>query len=439
MKKEFLNLRKVGELLAKRNAGEDDPNYQLAKDLDEDISKALDGLSERTKEEVRKAIEEKMGVALKEAADKATEDAKKVADEVEKAAEEARKMLDGAKRAAQALNSRTGVALMAALREKMPQIREALKTSRHEPVEMKLSLRAPAMLTSANFALQVGTDGLIPWGMEIDDTFYELRYPENFILDVIGAVRVSKVRDLTTRAVLTEEGMAAITEEGGLKPLVSWTFGSATMNKKKTTAHVELTDEVADEGELYGLIRHLLEGKLIRDWQSDIMDWFEDNASTYLGNNPLSDSMVLPTNAAAINAAALQLQALGYEPNTLYVNPGDMAVDRFLQNESGSFIYPLDLTGDLVKFAKVRQSFAVPAGKFLIADTSVIDCKYDGVTIKVGWINDQLIHNEQTMVAEVFWRLGFRNGEKNGALWGDFATIKADLKKTAATPAQPAA
>ena len=358
---------------------------------------------------------------------------------MEKAADEARQMLEGAKRAAQALNSRQGKALMQALREQMPQIREALRNSKGEPVTMKLALRAPAMLTSANFALQVGTDGTLPWGREFDDTFYELRYPENFILDVIGAVRVSKVRDLTMRGVLTEEGMAAVTEEGGLKPLVSWTFGSTTMMKKKTAAHVEMTDEVADEGELYGLIRHLLEGKLIRDWQADIMDWFEDNASTYLGNNPLSDSMTLPTNAAAINAAALQLQALGYEPNTLYVNPGDMAVDRFLQNESGSFIYPLDMTDGLVKFAKVRQSFAVPAGKFLLADTSVIDCKYDGVTIKVGWINDQLIHNEQTMVAEVYWRLGFRNGEKNGALWGDFATIKADLKKAATPAPTPAA
>lgn len=437
MEKKFMNLRKVGELLAKRNAGEDDPNYQLAKDLDEDISKALDGLAEKTKEEIRKAIEDKMGVALKEAADKVAEDAKKASEEVEKAAEEARKMLDGAKRAAQALNSRGGKALMIAIREKMPQIREALQASGNKLAELKISLRAPAMLTSGDFALKVGSDGSIPFGMEFDDTFYELRYPENFILEIIGAVRVEKVRDLTTRGVLTEEGMAAVTAEGGLKPLVSWTFGSNTMLKQKTTAHVELTDEVVDEGELYGLIRYLLESKLIRDWQSDIMDWFEDNASTYLGSNPLSDSMVKPTNAAAINAAALQLQSLGYEPNTLYVNPGDMAVDRFLQNDSGSFIYPIDLTGDLVKFAKVRQSFAVPAGKFLLADTSVIDCKYEGVTIKVGWINDQLIHNEQTIVAEVFWRLGFRNGEKNGALWGDFATIKADLQKAAAPAPAP--
>lgn len=438
MKKEFLNLRKVGELLATRGAGEDDPNYQLAKDLDEDITKALDGLTEKTKEEIRKAIEEKMGVALKEAADKVAEDGKKAAEEVEKAAEEARKMLEAAKRAARQLNGRAGKALFSEIREKMPQIREACQGNGAKPVEIRLAMRAPAMMTLADFAQKVGTDGTIPYGMEYDDTFYELRHPEDFILDIIGATQVGKVNNKTYRGVLTEEGMAAVTVEGGLKPLVSWTFGDTTVLRKKTTAHVELTDEVADEGELYNLIRHLLETKLIRDWKADVTDWFEDNASTYLGSNPLSDTMTVPTNAAAINAAALQLQSLGYEPDTLYVNPGDMAVDRFLQNDSGSFIYPLDLTGDLVKFAKVRESFAVPAGKFLIADSSMIDAVYTGVILKIGWINDQLIHNEQTIVAEVYWRIGFRNGEKQCAIWGDFATIKADLKKAATpTPSDP--
>ena len=75
MKHEFKNLRTVAALLAKRAAGEDDPSYQLAVDLDKDISEALRGLTEKTAETSRGIIEDKMGVVLKEAADKAAEDA----------------------------------------------------------------------------------------------------------------------------------------------------------------------------------------------------------------------------------------------------------------------------------------------------------------------------------------------------------------------------
>ncbi|MCM1555803.1 MAG: hypothetical protein NC048_09985 [Bacteroides sp.] len=443
MNYKFRHLRTLGAMLEQRAAGEDDPNYKLAKEIDEAIAEAVDGLTDRAKDEITKVIEEKMGVALKEAAEKAGEkageEAEKAADDVKKAADEARAMLETAKRVASRMNTRACNVLRSEIHKNFEQIRSALRNSGTKPVEMDFSLRAPAMMTLADFATQAGQDGVLPYGMEFDDTVYEIRHPEDFILDVIGATQVAFVRDITYRGVATEEGMAEVVAEGGLKPMVSWTFKNNTASKQKTAAYVTLTDEVADEGELYNLVKYLLENKLLRDWKADVMGFFEDNSGTYLGSNALSGSMVKPTNAAAINAAALQLQNLGYEPDTLYVNPGDMAVDRFMQNDSGNFIYPLDLKGELVKFAKIRESYAVPAGKFFIADSSMISAVYTAVKLKAGWINDQLIHNTSTLVAELYWRVNYRNNEKNAGLWGDFATIKADLLTKEAAAANPAA
>lgn len=428
MKKKFRVLRDLGKKIEAREINDEDA-VKLAEELDESLAGALDEHTGALRDEIKTIIEEKINAALSGSA-AATEEAKKEVDEV---AEEVRKALADIK----ARDSRRGEIrrqLRAMLDKNFDQIREAFHGGK--AVELKFGLRDAAMMTTANFAYTLGTgDGaatLAP-GTVISDEIHELKYPENFIIDAIGGRQVRFVSNLVDRGIDTEEGAATVVPEGGLKPLISFTTKTNTYTKRKIAGHIEYTDELREaEGErLYNLILDLLERKVLRDYQKLTMDWLEANASTYLGNNPLSDSMVVPTNNAAFEAAALQLQALGYSPDVLYLNPADEAADKYMQNAGGSFIN--NDRPDLLPL-RVYRSYAVPRGKFFLLDSAYIREEHTDVVLKFGRINDQLIKNEETCVAELYQLLYFVNGESTSAIYGDLATIKADLLKQA-TPA----
>lgn len=427
----FRLLRSLGEKIAKREIN-DEGAVQLAEALDAALAEAIDAKSDELKEDARKAVEEKIDAALKGNLE-ATEAAKK---EVEDIAEEARKALAEIEKR-NSVRHEVRRQLRSMLDANKDQIREAYHGG--QPFELKFAMRDAALMTTANFAFTLGTGAgaakLAP-GTVISDEIHEIRYPENFIIDAIGGRQVSLVRNLVERGVATEEGAAVVVPEGGLKPMISWTTKTVTYLKRKIAGHIEYTDELKEaEGErLYNLILDLLERKVLRDYQKLTMDWLEANASVYLGQNALSDSMVIPTNNAAYEAAALQLQALGYAPDVLYINPADEAADKYMQTESGSFI---NVNRPDMLPLKVYRSYAVPKGKFFVLDSAYIREEHTDVTLKFGRINDQLIKNEETCVAELYQLLHFVNGENVSAIYGDLATIKADLQKIAEEPAEP--
>lgn len=432
MKYKFRLLRSLGVKIEQREIN-DEAAVQLAEALDAALAEALDEKTGELKTGMAEIIKEKIDEALKGNTE-ANEAAKA---EIDKVSEEVRKALA----TIEARESRRGE-MRRQLRALVETNAEQIRAAYHggQPFQLNFALRDAALMTMANFALTLGTGAsaatLAP-GTVISDEIHELRYPENFIIDAIGGRQVRFVNNLVEQGVNTEEGAAQVVPEGGLKPLISWTTKTNTYLRRKIAGHIEYTDELkeADGERFYNLILDLLERKVLRDYQKLTMDWLEANASTYLGNNALSDSMVVPTNNAAYEAAALQLEALGYAPDILYINPADEAADKYMQTTSGSFI---NTNRPEMLPMKVYRSYAVPRGKFFVLDSAYIREEHTDVVLKFGRINDQLIKNEETCVAELYQLLHFVNGENVSAIYGDLATIKADLQKTAAQPEEPA-
>ena len=132
-------------------------------------------------------------------------------------------------------------------------------------------VRQSAMMTTAN--VMTGTQLPAMENYFVDEEIAMLRYPENFIIDIISSMQVSVVpANVVEKEQDTMEGNAALTAEGVLKPLVSFTFKNVTYSRKKYAGHIEYTEELElDFSRLFQKIISLFEDEVLRSWQNGVL------------------------------------------------------------------------------------------------------------------------------------------------------------------------
>lgn len=224
---------------------------------------------------------------------------------------------------------------------------------------------------------------------------------------------------------LAKEGDFAVTAEGAVKPMVQYRFERKSADYVKAAGYTQITDEFErDFPGLYTTIRRLL----VSDCRLKIADLILTNlvsatpTFSYTGLNAKIDNA---DNFAAIKAAVVGAKTLYFTPNVLFLNPADAAIMSLTKSTTGDLIvYPFD-----EMFDAVIEDPRITAGTFLLGDLSNYNVDFYGdIIVKIGYINDDLIRNQFTVVVEQFFFQYISTNKLGGLVKGTFATIKTALE-----------
>ena len=264
----------------------------------------------------------------------------------------------------------------------------------------------------------------------LEDEICLIKYPKNYILEILTNTQVSRVPGfITKRKQKSKDGAAAVVAEGALKPLVSYVFEDVQYKPFKVAAHMEMTDELEFNYEqLYLAIIALFERDVLIDWQKELLAKFILTATPYVAT-PLDDTITNPNVYDAVGALILQLQALEATPDTIWMNPADLWKINLTKDSEGQYVIP-PFSVDGMNFAGLRlmTSIAINAGKLLIGDSSAWREQHSDYRLRIGYINDQLIKNKQTIVGEVESLL-YPIDCNPSWIYADITTVQAALLK----------
>lgn len=259
---------------------------------------------------------------------------------------------------------------------------------------------------------------------------YILQRVKPSVLDFVSS-NTTNSRHITFRNEVVAEGDFAVTAEGVAKPLRQYKFAKASSDAVKIAAHTIITDEFEmDHPRLWALIQQLMTEDCDIAIGNKIMTDMITNASPY-SLNALDDLVDSADNYAAIGAVVCQLQLLGWTPNVLALNPADAWQMKLTKDTTGQYIMPpFTWNGNTYEFGAVYVDPTVTAGNFFLGDATQYKVEFVGdIIVRMGYINDQLITNEMTLVVERYLHNYIPSARRAGFVYANFATVIADIEK----------
>lgn len=319
------------------------------------------------------------------------------------------------------------------IEEQGQEIRQAIKTG--QAFEVTFSAKRAAAIFTASTAVSNDTGVLLPLNenYEFENGIAKLRYPENFILNVISNTQVAKVpQQIIRNEQATAEGAVAVVSEGGTKPLTSDTFIRTTTLRKKYAGRIEWTEEFEmDNDMLFNEIVLMFEEKVIRAWQNGLISTIITNGVPYT-TSVMDDTLVIPDNGLAVIAAASVINGMNFNADTVLMHPSDIVTTMFTQDAEGnSRLLPYMQNGK-INGMTVFANNNIPLGKAIIMDSSVYRELHGGFILRFGTYSDQFIKNEKSAIGEIFSILRIAKNDLPGVMYIDLATVKASLLKPVA-------
>jgi len=339
----------------------------------------------------------------------------------------AQKVDDMEAKAKRGLTNNEKFKLRSMLEEKKDDIKRAMKGSGNWNIEFKAKRAASAIHSTSTILTGATAHDTMNIFEDMDIAVF--RYPENFIIDVIGGKQVSKVPAVWRwkEEITAGEGVPTKVTEGSTKPLIDKKFEWKYAERNKFAGRVEFTEEVdIDFEQLVMDIVAMFERDVIIVWQdsvlTDVIAW-----TPAYTTSALDGKIVEPTVYSCIGALKLRVQDQNYTPDVVFINPGDAAEAIYLQDSTGNqqFI-PVDL-----QFGGLRPivSNKVTLGQLVVGSSQLVQEQHSSFILRNGVYGEQFIKNERTVVGEVFSALKLATEYKKGWVKGDIATVKAALKK----------
>ena len=239
----------------------------------------------------------------------------------------------------------------------------------------------------------------------MDEEIAVIRYPENFILNVISNRQATKVPEQSfKKGQVTTEGAVAVTAEGAVKPLMQYKFVRTATSRKKYAARIEWTEEFEMDFEaLLAAIVRLFEADVIRAWQNGLITQITTDATAY-ASSVLDGTFPEPDNGLSVVAAQSVLQQLNYNADTVLMNPADLVSTLYIQNANGDLKTSpyINTTAGTIAGMRLFSSNTIPQGTAYVGDATVYNEIHSDYIFRTGQYGDQLIENEYTAIGEVF-------------------------------------
>ena len=246
-----------------------------------------------------------------------------------------------------------------------------------------------------------------------------------------------------------KEGGYEFVLEGAAKPQTDFKWENRYETPVKAAAYEILTEEsVTDYARLMSVAREYL--VKTHDLFKTSEMYFADGTggkptgATVYGRTFVSTNMVdiFPLNGSnfmdVVNAIITDIyrtqsyaDEAHYQPSIVLINPIDFFVQLVgAKDGDGLPLYPQAGLFNEVRIGGVRIKpwIKIPVGKIFVADMSKYHLvNYVPFSIRVGWINDQLITNKFTMVGESRYFQYVKNLDQAAFVYDDIATVQAAI------------
>jgi hypothetical protein len=301
-------------------------------------------------------------------------------------------------------------------------------------MEFSFSAKRAAAKFTASTAVSNAAGVLLPVNenYEFDSEIAKIRYPENFILDVISNRQVAKVpQQVIKNEQATEEGAVAVVAEGGTKPLTSDTFVRTLTLRKKYAGRIEWTEEFEmDNDMLFAEILSMFEDKVVRAWNNGLIADIIANGTAYT-TSVMNNTLVIPDNGLAVIACQSVINGMNFNADTVLMHPSDIVTTMFTQDTEGnSRLLPYMQNGQ-INGMRVVSSNAIALGTAVVMDSTIYREQHSDFILRFGTYNDQFIKNEKSAIGEVFSILYIAQNNKPGAMAVTLSAVRAAIKKTA--------
>ena len=320
---------------------------------------------------------------------------------------------------------------------------QKLFTNKESKEEIKLNVRAAAVMTTAN-TIDETTNSIPPELLESFSIaeFVGKRYGRQYIYDVADRVVVAELEEYKTWLEEgDEEGAFAIVAEGAIKPLVSTGLVRNFAKAKKVAGKYIITEEFAKfRKNAFNIIRNLILDKLVRDYNALITTDFQAEAAGYTGTT-LDGTIAAPNDYDAIGAVAAQMETISFIPDTIVLNPQDKWRLRLTKDAEGRYLFPMVTENGttIVLGLRLVSSTYQTVGSFTLAESGLFKIEEEPVQVRIGYgitvtgsnpvtaVVSDFDNNQLRLIVEMFFRDWMATPNVGSIVTATFASVKTAL------------
>ena len=323
---------------------------------------------------------------------------------------------------------------------------ENLKTLLSEKADelkaMKEKSGASVQITlkaAGTMALSTNVTGQVPQA-ERESGITRIVRRNPFILELVNVGTImSNVWEWVEQKNL--DGGAAMTAEGAAKSQADFDLVVASANVKKVTAYIKVTKEMLDDVELMRseidqelteLINLKIDDQLLNGTGLTVnLTGITTNATAWAAG---AFALTIPTPNVfdVIRTAINQVRVNLFEPNYIVMHPTDVAKMDLAKASDGHYVLPPFISNDgtTVSGIRVVSNTGVTIDKFLVGDFSKAGVRFkEGLTINVGYENDDFTKNLVTILAEARLVQRVKSNHYGAFVYGDFSDAITALTK----------
>jgi HK97 family phage major capsid protein len=237
------------------------------------------------------------------------------------------------------------------------------------------------------------------------------------------------------------DGGAAMTAEGAAKSQADFDLVVASANVKKVTAFIKVTKEMLDDVELMRseidqelteLINLKIDDQLLNGTGLTVnLTGIVTNATAWAAG-AFALSIPTPTRYDVLRTAINQVRVNLFEPNYIVVHPTDATGMELSKDTTGQYIMPpfIATDGTTISGIRVVTNTGVTLDKFLVGDFTKSGVRFkEGLTINVGYENDDFTKNLVTILAEARLVQRVKSNHYGAFVYGDFSDAITALTK----------
>lgn len=237
------------------------------------------------------------------------------------------------------------------------------------------------------------------------------------------------------------DGGAAMTAEGAAKSQADFDLVVASANVKKVTAYIKITKEMLDDVELMRseidqelteLINLKIDDQLLNGTGLAVnLTGIVTNATAWAAGS-FALAIPTPTKWDVLRTAINQVRVNLFEPTYIVMHPTDVTSMELSKDSTGQYIMPpfAAVDGSIVSGIRVVANTGVTIDKFLVGDFNKSGVRFkEGLTINVGYENDDFTKNLVTILAEARLVQRVKSNHYGAFVYGDFSDAITALTK----------
>lgn len=325
----------------------------------------------------------------------------------------------------------------------VPESLKSLLTEKAEELKaMKEKSGASVQITlkaAGTMALSTNVTGQVP-AAEREQGITRIVRRNPFILELVNVGTImSNVWEWVEQK--NADGGAAMTAEGALKSLADFDLVVASANVKKVTAYIKVTKEMLDDVELMRseidqelteLINLKIDDQLLNGTGLTVnLTGINANATAWAAG-AFALAIPTPTKWDVLRTAINQVRVNLFEPTYIVMHPTDVTGMELSKDSTGQYVMPpfAALDGTVVSGIRVVANTGVTVDNFLVGDFSKAGVRFkEGLTINVGYENDDFTKNLVTILAEARLVQRVKSNHYGAFVKGVFSTAITALTK----------